>query len=1119
MPKTTIAYFDPLGVFSEIKDELKSKLPLVNLHWNPPSRPLRSIPSLDVELVEEGAVTQAAPKHQMLGISSSPYLKLMFVKCDDSETYKSSIRAMIREWLNNNVGSIRDPTEWLIIHYVPTGGKTSSGNRFKSSAFDKIRADFNSGSKKDRCIQIRREYSSELEYMEVWSEAMTRIKEAVLEAFGRRVDLYEEEVNKIEAKKNVLGWNFGTFFVMKEGLARSFENISLYEDALVLYDELETAFTTTTNLKTISYFVSSIGFDYKDSPPLSLLEVEADSQWRHQIMSNEISLFDFHSYLFARQARLLLQISANSSTPSIAALRIGELYLRLRTFLTEMQGLLQENRKNRFMVAEWTYNVVNEFLHETSWVKDGLSQQVSEGRGELILLSRKALETLAYPRGWKIEGVLAEISLDDDEDEGEGEGKIYTPSNDEITKFIENAQVFYERYRELTISASAQFELADRIRTVNRLSAQLALLDYQLGNYEKAYSQLENIPSLYSRQGWDLITASLLSVHVQCLVKLGKNNSILLQALELICHYKYLSPTEIETLATFIQEYSNTVPASMPIDRIFRTSVVPYVNEPSLGKYSVTVEVRGLVESEFQFDDATLTLHNIHHEAEKLVLRAKSPKISGKDKVLIECTSNKFVRGQFQVNSLVLSRNKLTLVKTFDEDPVIIEFFALPSSLWAKVRLSDSCKLPSRELVVELHCPAETEEKIESCKVSLTSLTPGMKLTDRNTKTPEVSVQAGVEDTTSEVSTIAFPFFAESDLQKIKLRATVSFTTSKGVFQHVFVDEVDIALAIDVTVHDFFRLSKLFSKFLIVCKKSEPVRIWSTKLKGSQDFKVTETVDENDSVAFPGGAVSRVYSVAPTDSAKSSSESLELCINHCYVKDECAAVVWDELERRLQEHDLSRYTNLVRTLAASLQYDTYSYALKGRFRILASSAKAVPKTSIFDYVAPNDRTNLLALLSQLVEEEFTEKPLATPKQLIIPVPLPDVYVVHQVEMSLPEADHFVIGDTISAKIKITTKETWATKGLDYDLPSSYVYEVVSSENWAFSGKRKNTFNCNDDNEFGVSLVPLRTGKIPLPKIDIYAAGRQNQPKMEIDYRNAGETALVVPEFGRLTINF
>ena len=60
----------------------------------------------------------------------------------------------------------------------------------------------------------------------------------ILSSFDLRVREYEEHIREKESQRGLPGWNFNTYFNLKEGLARGFENVGLFDDALAVYDEL-----------------------------------------------------------------------------------------------------------------------------------------------------------------------------------------------------------------------------------------------------------------------------------------------------------------------------------------------------------------------------------------------------------------------------------------------------------------------------------------------------------------------------------------------------------------------------------------------------------------------------------------------------------------------------------------------------------------------------------------------------------------------------------------------------------------------------------------------------------------------------------------------------------------
>lgn len=452
-------YYDPSNLFPLIARGLNARLPLRNLHWNSPSRPLRSINFLHVDLVpsyesqnstisppssssgpgqaiadsndsrperiNEG-LSKSRPglprqktidsvdhsslgpvkerRHQIPGLRQTPYLKVYLLRCDDGETYKTSSRKHLREWIKAhtlpaqstssvNAQENHDAFEWLIVHVVlpntpaatqprsSTGGassnrteKVTGGSRFlgksSSTIFEKISADFNGSSKsaKDRVAQIRLHQSDlpntapsqmpaaptpsysldQQDQKNAWDDMISKMKSLILTSFDLRVAQYEEDIRERDSQRNLPGWNFCTFFVLKEGLARGFESVGLVEDALVGYDELALGLEIIVREQASGPVGEQHGATFLDHNEDLLQEarialsatnaqdskgeenpsaqprvsteraVEQDperwplnanrKQYRELILANNISMFDFHSYIFSRQLSLLLRL-------------------------------------------------------------------------------------------------------------------------------------------------------------------------------------------------------------------------------------------------------------------------------------------------------------------------------------------------------------------------------------------------------------------------------------------------------------------------------------------------------------------------------------------------------------------------------------------------------------------------------------------------------------------------------------------------------------------------------------------------------------------------------------------------------------------------------------------
>lgn len=372
-----VEYTDPSSLFPVVRPIIETKLPLKNLHWKSPTRPVRSIESLRIGFVPAqheaterksssdttaGAVTHR--RHQIPGLRQTPYLKTYFLRCDDNDTYKTTARKAVREWIKTHAATPQshssgtssqekhDAFEWLIVHVVQDGDgteKTTSSSKWPglstSTVLEKLKADFNGSSKSavDRVAQLRLPKPGTAhrppELPEQIEDFVEKMKNGVLASFDQRVAQYEEDIKEKDSQRSLPGWNFCTFFILKEGLARGFENVGLFEDALIGYDELSVGLDTAVGDQLLgtgehhgSTFLTYSG-DWKEKakaaldsgadefpkdedgeassiPALDAKDFPLDSnrkRYREMILANNISIFDFRTYIFSRQLTLLLR--------------------------------------------------------------------------------------------------------------------------------------------------------------------------------------------------------------------------------------------------------------------------------------------------------------------------------------------------------------------------------------------------------------------------------------------------------------------------------------------------------------------------------------------------------------------------------------------------------------------------------------------------------------------------------------------------------------------------------------------------------------------------------------------------------------------------------------------
>lgn len=116
----------------------------------------------------------------------------------------------------------------------------------------------------------------------------------------------------------------------QESLAYSFEGVNLYEDALVVYEELEAAFIQVVKEQNLSWF-GKLGATGSRDDSLAVLDTAA-KPYRELLQTSSISIFDFRVYVFARQALLLGKLG-----------RITEIAKRGQWFVASLARRLREN--------------------------------------------------------------------------------------------------------------------------------------------------------------------------------------------------------------------------------------------------------------------------------------------------------------------------------------------------------------------------------------------------------------------------------------------------------------------------------------------------------------------------------------------------------------------------------------------------------------------------------------------------------------------------------------------------------------------------------------------------------------------------------------------------------
>ncbi|THH18490.1 hypothetical protein EW146_g2511 [Bondarzewia mesenterica] len=519
--RALVTYAAPLSFLSsdhwqQIQIGLASHLPLRNLHWKPATRPsIRTIQELELKLVALDSVRDELTSQVPSTLLEKPLLNLYVVICEDNETYKASVRKQIKDW--HITVSQRKNQEWLIVYVIRPDARAAASGFFqiKGTVLDKIRADFNTD-KRDRCVQLA--WTTGQDNPAAWADLISKIKDGVLSAFDWAVAQRVEEVKRSESQKLMPGWNFCTFFILKESLASSFEGMNLYEDALLQYDELEISFANVLREKSLLWFGTLIAAQPKDDS-MPLLSIDKKS-YRDLILANSISVFDFRIYLLARQCALLGKLG-----------NVVEVCRKASTFLTSFGRRLRDVEAilPQYFVESWIYSSALSVVDETeAWMKGRnidapMQLAFNAAKAELLELARNQLNIIGIKVGHLPSRLPFSMALSSSSHpvNGKGDRSSQKISRADVLASLENKDAFYDLYVSLTNRAIELYAKANRRKFALKLHGSLAALDVHRHRLSAAFQTFSSLPAHYSPHNWTSLEAYMLLQAIETHKMLG----------------------------------------------------------------------------------------------------------------------------------------------------------------------------------------------------------------------------------------------------------------------------------------------------------------------------------------------------------------------------------------------------------------------------------------------------------------------------------------------------------------------------------------------------------------------------------------------------------------------
>lgn len=1217
----TAAYYDPFSVFSDVQDEFLSKFPLSNLHWKYSSmKPGKSIPLLPVVLQEEIPSLQHK-KASQVSLLNNVYLRLMFVKAENLEMYRSQVRPLINAWLESLVKGL--DVAWAIVLVIPGSKKEKKSTLIKTSMFDKLKIDFGINGKQlvaldmakpdheeykdaevDHIFKIRDLYDEDLSKLLAYNEVFGHIKKLIIQTFDSRYTTYNGKIQLLLKLAQTDVEMKMSRFMFQLRLVHLMGDMRFLVDAIGLFDEL------TEDLKDVVLILSH-AFDKKNyylpedldfnnfSPERSFDLNEQLVQFEHYTTNNvPVNLFAVKLGLFL-SASLLLQSLANfASSISVASVHILTLLRKLCLFINDISRSYPDTSR----LNEWFCVMIDFYLNLpiSAKLKELNEQSFENGGGnhiaavlecmaELRLLRRTIIGKLAVLRGLELPQIgfiLEDISLDNEESDDHSTRLTYAP----LIAQLENQETYDAYFETCTITAIEEFVNCNRTVTVDILSVDLAILHYKKKRYKEALKILMFSYDYFIQNGWSFMGGALLEIYLECIHKLDtyEHEHILRTNLKLfgtfresgtqngINRYSLLKNREQRrALYERIREESKNLADSIeyPLASLFDIKLNHFIfsADDRTDRYAILLDMINPFGVEMEFQEVRVTLESTDLKKLQIVLSSSAVEISERKEQSLILSSNKFRRATFEVKSidfqmtenlLFVSRQLIqaeavddTVVHEeleksgrMDQDqrdqettvPVPIAMYPIPGKFRVEAVSPDKIELGVAQFDILIHSGHQSAKNIS---VSISSTTMGVKFDDIESllQIEEISKESTVR------RNITFNYFGDNKV--LDLEFAIVYEVDGERFEYHAIESYDMSLTISISVQDIFRTNAIYSKFQIGNVSSKfPVRILDCSYESSDKrydiTKLSKTVSENDPLLILGDQLAYIfYRVQPRNGRISPSDVLDLNVKYSNLHIECLNVVSKHLFEKLTNMNLEKYFYLMLPTLDSLRYNLNHYAVHEKLEMAnVEECNLLLNQAVSKFVPSIDCESLTDILVGLLNDKSLNAENAQEnfihQCLHIPVAVPFLGVLHQVEFQFDRKQRFLVGEPIQATLEISSSTKWAdndTGGIlassspargnqqPLELPTStFQLTVLGEDQWLITGYRKHQFIVQSENSVSkvdICLVPLHVGELQLPKLNIQPTGSSSDQNIEVVNENALETILVVPELDTMSFTF
>jgi hypothetical protein len=382
------------------------------------------------------------------------------------------------------------------------------------------------------------------------------------------------------------------------------------------------------------------------------------------------------------------------------------------------------------------------------------------------------------------------------------------------------------------------------------------------------------------------------------------------------------------------------------------------------------------------------------------------------------------------------------------------------------------------------------------------------------------------------------PYDLEDSHKDISIR--IDAVSSSPKLEYTSIQKVTVELPLDVNVHDLFKPNHILSRFHVRSSNDMPLEIQHISLKDTSAFAVEPPAAIRLPVMiFAKQPATFMYKLhqrkrdgkVPPREPASDEQPLTLAVDYQSVDEVVKNILLGKIMADLRKSDLKLLTRLLARFATERLDTLLSVRDYGEFAMTGEIAipdfEAFGWTSITTQLERRMAESLNGWLGDWHQKNricsfdpSSEKHSGgfTKRKILISVPLPRLHVLQTVQLipNIPPSNVISVGLPIFATLTLKHTRCWEspfTVPGETDNSLDFVFDIdAPQDTWLIGGNRRIRFSSKEGelSTWKIILVPLRTGQLSLPGVEIRLVGKNTEEmSCETEYKGLGRRLTVV----------